>query len=275
MEVRAALQGCVAAAPCSPARPSRSSRPDPPPHPAALPASRAAGLREPGAHRRGAPPPPRRPAAPSRSAATLRLGAVLLRRQPPADACRGPGQYSCCAMLRHAAAQPCCPPASAVQGTFGTVRASARPHRREQRADGRPQLPPLHLWPQLLPMHPLLLNAGSRCCSAADAAACRWPGAPFARPPQVLKCRNRKTGEIVAIKKFKSRIDGENADAAQARAAGCRAKTSKAPAVQRPPFLAPLPGPRPPAFPAAYTCAPLPPCCRAPVSRCARRRCAK
>ena len=35
----------------------------------------------------------------------------------------------------------------------------------------------------------------------------------------VLKCRNRETGEIVAIKKFKSRIDGENADAAQAR--GC------------------------------------------------------
>lgn len=40
---------------------------------------------------------------------------------------------------------------------------------------------------------------------------------PVAVPPraQVLKCRNRESGEIVAIKKFKSRIDGENADAAQ------------------------------------------------------------
>lgn len=41
---------------------------------------------------------------------------------------------------------------------------------------------------------------------------------------QVLKCRNRESGEIVAIKKFKSRIDGENADAAQVRqcVCGCR-----------------------------------------------------
>lgn len=33
----------------------------------------------------------------------------------------------------------------------------------------------------------------------------------------VLKCRNRETGDVVAIKKFKARIDGENADAAAVR----------------------------------------------------------
>ena len=38
----------------------------------------------------------------------------------------------------------------------------------------------------------------------------------------VLKCRNRETGEIVAIKKFKSRIDGENEDAAVARKTALR-----------------------------------------------------
>ncbi|PRW60927.1 CMGC CDKL kinase [Chlorella sorokiniana] len=39
---------------------------------------------------------------------------------------------------------------------------------------------------------------------------------------EVLKCRNRESGEIVAIKKFKSRIDGENADAAQVRKTALR-----------------------------------------------------
>ena len=38
----------------------------------------------------------------------------------------------------------------------------------------------------------------------------------------VLKCRNRETGEIVAIKKFKSKIDGENEDAAQVRKTALR-----------------------------------------------------
>ena len=38
----------------------------------------------------------------------------------------------------------------------------------------------------------------------------------------VLKCRNRETGDVVAIKKFKSRIDGENADAAQVRKTALR-----------------------------------------------------
>ena len=38
----------------------------------------------------------------------------------------------------------------------------------------------------------------------------------------VLKCRNRETGDVVAIKKFKSRIDGENEDAAQVRKTALR-----------------------------------------------------
>lgn len=66
--------------------------------------------------------------------------------------------------------------------------------------------------------------------SLCPAAACRRAAEPRAAGPlqpqpqgtfgTVLKCRNRETGEIVAIKKFKSRIDGENADAAQARLRG-------------------------------------------------------
>ncbi|KAI7835884.1 hypothetical protein COHA_010229 [Chlorella ohadii] len=39
---------------------------------------------------------------------------------------------------------------------------------------------------------------------------------------EVLKCRNRESGEIVAIKKFKSRIDGENMDAAEVRKTALR-----------------------------------------------------
>lgn len=41
----------------------------------------------------------------------------------------------------------------------------------------------------------------------------------------VLKCRNRETGDVVAIKKFKSRIDGEGADAAAVRKTALREVT--------------------------------------------------
>ena len=38
----------------------------------------------------------------------------------------------------------------------------------------------------------------------------------------MLKCRNRETGDVVALKKFKSCIDGENEDAAQVRKTALR-----------------------------------------------------
>ncbi len=41
----------------------------------------------------------------------------------------------------------------------------------------------------------------------------------------VLKCRNRESGDVVAIKKFKSRIDGEGADAAAVRKTALREVT--------------------------------------------------
>lgn len=41
----------------------------------------------------------------------------------------------------------------------------------------------------------------------------------------VLKCRNRESGDVVAIKKFKSRIDGEGADAASVRKTALREVT--------------------------------------------------
>ena len=38
----------------------------------------------------------------------------------------------------------------------------------------------------------------------------------------MLKCRNRESGEVVAVKKFKSRIDGEGEDAAAVRKTALR-----------------------------------------------------
>lgn len=58
-------------------------------------------------------------------------------------------------------------------------------------------------------------------CSRAPSCLV-WHRASMPPPHvQVLKCRNRESGEIVAIKKFKSRIDGENMDAAEVRRCRC------------------------------------------------------
>ena len=53
------------------------------------------------------------------------------------------------------------------------------------------------------------------------------PAPPPPHPSQgtfgtVLKCRNRESGEVVAVKKFKSRIDGEGEDAAAVRKTALR-----------------------------------------------------
>ena len=221
MEVGGALQGRGAAgppvsrAPLALLPPDRPARPTPP-----LLALRAAGLREPGAHRRGAPPPPPRAAErplcwaplllrgqPSAAARPYKPPATLLRCCGAATPDLPPARPRCAGHVWHGARAPrphslpsyVVPgrvPAAHPAGTAAGVSAA------------QPPIGSLQLGPASLTAAPPMLLLAAR-------------PAPPALPPQVLKCRNRETGEIVAIKKFKSRIDGENADAAQARTDCC------------------------------------------------------
>lgn len=129
---------------------------------------------------------------------------------------------------------------------LGPPRAAAPPPRRRaylQRAlrpIGPPPTPQLQAYENLGRIGEVRDAPGSAKAARSPAAAASRPAgaAGNERPPTawprprtrslpaqgtfgtVLKCRNRETGEIVAIKKFKARIDAENDDAAQV-GAGC------------------------------------------------------